>query len=106
MKFSKFALISFVISLLVLVSATVAFVDPPETHPLAPILFPIVLIAYLPEIPLSGLTRYLGFPIVLPTLGILFAFLSLRKKENKKILAIVSIVLVALGLLIYLISRY
>ena len=105
MKSSKFAITSFVVSLMVFIPATIAFVDPPEIHPFSPILFHIVLITYIPEIPLSRLAQDLGFPIVLPTLGILFAFISLRKKENKNMLTLMSITLIALGILIYLISR-
>ena len=90
-KYSKFALISFVISLLVFIQAIIAFIDIPETHPLASILFPIVLIIYLPDYPLGYLPQYLGFPVVLPILSMALALISFRKGESKKTITIISV---------------
>ncbi len=106
MKSSKFAITAFVISLLVSIQAIIAFIDFPETHPLAPVLFPLVLLIYLPEYPLGYLPQRLGFPIVLPVLSIIFAIISLRKGENRKILSILSIALVLVSILLYTTLRF
>lgn len=105
MKSSKFAIISFVISFLIFVQSIIAFVDLPETHPLASILFPLVFLLYLPEYPLGYLPQYLGFPIILPALSIIFALISLRKGESRKILSIASIALVLISILLFLTLR-
>lgn len=52
------------------------------------------------------LPQRLGFPVVLPLFGIIFAVISLRKGENKKILSIISIVLVFVSILLYLSLRF
>ena len=106
MKSSKFAILSFVISLLVFIQAIIALIDLLETHPFVGFLFPLVLLIYLPDYPLGYLPQLLGFPIVLPLLTIVFAKISLRKGENKKILAIVSIALVLVSLLLYVAIRF
>lgn len=106
LKSSKFALISFVISLLVLIQAIIAFVDIPETHPLVHVLFPIVLLIYVLEYPLGYLPQYLGFPIVLPTLAIIFTLISFRKIENKKIFAVIGMVFILISISLYLILRF
>ncbi|TSC75857.1 MAG: hypothetical protein G01um101430_27 [Parcubacteria group bacterium Gr01-1014_30] len=104
-KFSKFAIISFIISVLVFTQAVIAFMDIPETHPLASVLFPIILIAYLPDYPLGYLPQHFGFPIVLPLLGIIFSLISFRR-ENKKILSITSLILIIAGITLFLVLRF
>lgn len=109
MKHSKCATISLVISLAVFISAALTFITSyfgfPETHPLASLISPIIFMTYLFEIPLIYFSRYLGFPIVLPALSIIFALISFRKKESKKALSIVSIVLVLASVSMYLSLR-
>lgn len=104
-KSSKFALISFVISLLVFIQAIIAFIDIPETHSLAPVLFPIVFLIYLPDYPLGYLPQYLGFPIVLPLLSVIFALVSLWKVESRKIVSIISLVLILISVSLFLALR-
>ena len=104
-KISKFAIISFVISLLVFVQAIIAFVDIPETHPLAPILFTIVLLIYLPDYPLGYLPQYLGFPVILPVLSVVLTVISFWRKEDKKIFSVMSLILILISLLLFLALR-
>ena len=106
MKSSKFSIISFVISFLVLIQALIAFVDLPETYSLAPILFPLVLLLYLPDYPLGYLPQILGVPIVLPLLSIIFALVGLRKGENKKIFSIIGIILIVISTFLFLGLRF
>ena len=106
MKSSKFSIISFVVSFLVLIQALIAFVDLPETHSLAPILFPLVLLLYLPDYPLGYLSQILGVPIVLPLLSIIFALFGIRKKEGKKIFSITSVILVVISVFLFLGLRF
>ena len=105
MKNSKFAFISLFISLLFIVQAAISFVDIPETNPLAVIFFPISLviyIIYLPEDLLGFLPFSLDFPIIMPILSVIFALVSFYKKEDKKILSAISIILILAGILLFL----
>lgn len=106
MKNVKFSTISLAISLLVFLAATLTFMISyfgfPETHPLAPLISSVIFIIYLTEIPLIYVSRFLGFPIVLPILVVIFTFISFRRKEDKKALSIVSIVLVLASISMYL----
>lgn len=106
MKNSKYAIIAFVLSLMVIVPAILIFLAEyfhlSVSHPLAGLVFWIGMITYLPEMPLGGLIQHFGFPVVLPLLTVVFAGGSLIVRESRKRLAITSIVLVILGVLIYL----
>ena len=106
MKHSKFADISFVISLLVFIRALIVFIDIPESHPLASILFSVVFLIYLPEYLLGYLPQYLGFPIALPMLGIVFALISFLKSEHKNMLTITSVAMVCLSIFLFLWLRF
>jgi hypothetical protein len=101
MNSSKFAITAFVLSVLVFIQALIVIIDPSETHPLAPMLFSIVLLIYLPDYPLGYLPQRLGFPIALPVLTILFAIISLCKGEGKKILSVTSIILILVSMLLF-----
>ena len=102
MKPSKFAIIAFVMSLLVFIQALVVFTNLSETNPLAAILFPLIVLISLPEFLLGPTIQRLGFPIIMPVLAIIFAVISLYKVENKKIFSILSIVLVLLSITLYI----
>ena len=105
MKKSRFAVTSFVVSMFVFIPAILIFATEAtrisETNPFTLILFPIILITSLPEIPFHTLSLKLGFPIVLPTLSMVFAFMSLVKKEDKKNLAILGMGFVLISILMY-----
>jgi len=91
---------------LVFIQALIAFVDLPETHSLAPILFPLVLLLYLPDYPLGYLPQILGVPIVLPLLSIIFALIGLRKREGKRFFSIIGIILIAISAFLFLGLRF
>ncbi len=101
-----FAWAALLIGSFVFLSAGVVFATSfwglPETHPLAPVLSFIVFIAFLFEIPMIYFSRVLGFPVVLPVLCVVFLFLSIRKKEGKKVLWAGSIALVLASISMYL----
>ena len=109
MRHSRCAIAAVVVSLLVFIAATLTFVTSyfgfPEAHPLAPLISLIIFLIFLSEIPLIPLSRYLGFPLVLPALTVLLAFLSFRAKEHRKTLTLFSVGLVLVSILMYLALR-
>jgi len=109
MKKSSFAIVSLILSVVLFVPALFIFLitllQVPESHPLMVVAFPLVLISTLPELPLFSISQPLGFPIVLPALSVLFALISLKKKESKRSLAFTSIVLVVVSIGMYLVVR-
>jgi len=108
-KKASFAIVSFILSLVLFIPASLiflaAFFQLAESHPLSVVAFPFIILSVLPEIPLYDLSQSLGFPVVLPTLSVLFAIISLLKKENKQRLVFTSIVLVLLSIGMYLVVR-
>ena len=106
MRNTRLAVVSLAISSAVFLSAALTFVSSyfgiRETHPLALIISPLVFATYMFEMPLAGVSRSLGFPIVLPALGLIFAFLSYRKKERANALVLASVALIAVSTLMYL----
>ena len=109
MKNIKFAVVSLILSIVLFVPASLIFIASifqlAESHPLSIVAFPFVILSILPEIPLINISQSLGFPIVLPTLSVLFALISLYKKENKRSMAITSIILVLVSIAMYLLVR-
>jgi len=109
MKKSSFAIVSLILSLVLFIPALLIFLvsilQLPESNPLFALAFFSGFLSYIPEIPLSSFSQSLGFPVVLPALTVLFALISLKKKENKRRFAITSIVLVLLSIGMYLVVR-
>jgi len=117
MKSSKFAISAFILSLLILIQAITQVIDPPESTFLGPFLWYNGFFIYLFEMPLAfffslfnipadSFSQYVGFPLVLPTLALIFAFLGLRGKENRKTFSIISIILIGISIALFIGVRF
>lgn len=107
---SIFAIIAFMVSLLVIVPAMfILLIDAlglPETHPLSIIAFPVVALASAPEYPLLAVSQFFGFPVVLPLIALTLATISLARNELNKPMAAVSILFVVFSIAAYLFVRF
>ncbi len=106
---SRFTLASLAVSFLVFISAALTFATSvwgfPETHPLAPVLSLVIFLIFLSEIPLIFFSRHLGFPLVLPAVSLIFAFIGFRRAEKARKLSILSLFLLLISVAFYLSLR-
>lgn len=109
MRESGFAYAAFIVSVLVLTPALFVFfasiLNWPESHPLAVVAFPLILLAALPEIPLASISLALGFPVVLPFVGLVLGGISLYRTEPARGFAITAIAFVVVSIALYLSLR-
>ena len=107
MKHSRVGLVSFVIGVVVFVQAVLVFLSEVFNilDLMALIVFPIILIVSLPEFLLGSLPQSLGFPIVLPLIGLVLGVLSFREENAKKMLGIWGMILSVAGPLLFFLIR-
>lgn len=104
-----YAVISFVLSILIFIPAVLIFIasifNIPEAHPFSVVAYPIILVLSLPEAPLHAVSQSIGFPVILPSISIVLAVVSLLRKELRRLLAVVSVALTAVSISLYLVIR-
>ena len=109
MTSSKFSITSFVISILFLIFAIMVSVSTlvSDSTQFAQVSFGVLVIFSLLDFPPFGFaSQIIGVPVLFPLLSIIFACVGLRKKESKSYLATSSLVITAVGIVVFLVQRY
>ncbi len=110
MKKFPFGTFALAISILLFVSAAMVFLGEyfqiDESNPIYAVFFYIVLILFLPELPLHSASQALGFPIIVPSITFVLAVLGLVKDTSRKSYSIVAIILTIVSILLYLGVRF